>query len=67
LNLYFTASTTYYGTSVPVYDPRPVAFITYWDYQAGTEVTLLATDETSAVSVASPSRDAPRIIAAGSV
>jgi hypothetical protein len=67
LNLYFTASTTYYGTSVPVYDPRPVASFTYWDYQAGTEVALLATDETSAVSAASPSRDEPRIIAAGSV
>jgi hypothetical protein len=67
LNLYFTASTTYFGTSVPVYDPRPVASFTYWDYQTGTEVALVATDETSAVSAASPPRDAPRITAAGSV
>jgi len=70
LNLYFTASTTYRGASVPVYDPRPVAHSTYWDYQSGTKVELLATGEQLPALAASPARDATsgplRLLAAGS-
>jgi hypothetical protein len=67
LNLYFTASATYRGTSVPVYDPRPVACFTYWDYQTGTEISLVATADPIAMELASPAHDAytaPRVIAA---
>ena len=72
LNLYFTASAIYRGASVPVYDPRPVADFTYWDYQSGTEVELIATGGDPVTALASsPTRDvtpgALRLLAAGSV
>jgi hypothetical protein len=71
LNLYFTASAAYRGASVPVYDPKPVASFTYWDYQAGTEIALLATSAPSGVPTESLIRDAARtpsrVIAAESV
>jgi len=57
LNLYFTASATCRGASVPIYDPRPVADFTYWDYQGGTEVQLIATGDPVTALAASPSRD----------
>jgi hypothetical protein len=69
LNLYFTASATYRGASVPVYDPRPVATSTYWDYESGTEVELVATGDPTTALAASPARDvtpgALRLLAAG--
>jgi hypothetical protein len=58
LNLYFTASTAWQGTSVPVYDPRPVASFTHWEFQSGTEVALIATSEASGAAEESPARDA---------
>jgi len=70
LNLYFTASAIYRGASVPVYDPRPVADFTYWDYQGGTEVELIATGDPVTALASSPARDvtpgALRLLAAGS-
>lgn len=55
---------------MPVYDPRPVACFTYWDYQTGTEIGLIATADTTTTEVVSPARDAyamPRVIAADGV
>ena len=68
LNLYFTASVARQGAAEPVYDPRPIAAFTYWDYQSGTEVSLLATSEPTVALALSPARDAERasLIAAGS-
>ena len=60
----------YRGASVPMYDRRPVACFTYWDYQTGTEIGLIATADPTATEVASPARDAyaaPRVIAADGV
>ena len=69
LNLYFTASALYRGASVPVCDPRPVASFTYWDYESGSEVELLATGD-PVVFAASPGRDvtpgALRLLVGGS-
>ncbi|MBT9332459.1 hypothetical protein [Paracidobacterium acidisoli] len=39
-NLYFTASLSFYGFSLFLYAPTPVACYTHWGYQCGTEVTL---------------------------
>jgi hypothetical protein len=70
VNLYFTASVVYRGASVPVYDPKPVARFTHWDYETGTEVELAATNEPSGALTESPAHDAARaaarVIAAGS-
>ena len=70
VNLYFTASAAYRGSSLPVYDPKPVALFTHWDYREGTDIALLATSDAAAASQESLPRDAARppihIIAAGS-
>jgi len=39
-NLYFTASTSFFGFQIPIYEPTPVSCYTNWNYQCGTEVTL---------------------------
>jgi len=70
VNLYFTASVAYRGASVPVYDPKPVACFTHWNYETGTEVALVATSHASGPFVESPARDAEpfaaRVTAGGS-
>jgi hypothetical protein len=71
VNLYFTASAAYRGSSLPVYDPKPVACFTYWDYREGTDVALLATSDATGAIPESLARDAAwtpvPVIAAGSV
>ena len=42
-NLYFTATASFYGFTITIYDPQPVRCYTHWNYQCGTEVTLYTT------------------------
>jgi hypothetical protein len=58
LNLYFTASATVQGVSLPVFDPKPVAAAIYWDYPSGREVVLDARSTDGAWNGASPVPDA---------
>jgi hypothetical protein len=39
-NLYFTATVSFFGFPIYIYDPTPVACYTHWNYQCGSEVTL---------------------------
>ena len=39
-NLYFSASVSFFGFQIPIYDPTPISCYTHWNYQCGTEVTL---------------------------
>jgi len=39
-NLYFTASVSFFGGSISIYDPAPVVCYTHWGYTCGSSVTL---------------------------
>ncbi len=44
-DLYFTARQRFFfGFWITIYEPTPVACNTWWDYQCGTEVTLITTN-----------------------
>jgi hypothetical protein len=42
-DLYFTATSRFFGITFNIYQPTPVPCYTYWNYQCGSEVTLFTT------------------------
>lgn len=59
-NLYFTASVNFfYGLSISIYNPVPVACYTYWNYHCGSEVTLYTDSIFAPTCSPCPPVDAP--------
>lgn len=58
-NLYFTASVSFFGISIPIYDPTPISCYTHWNYTCGTEVTLYTSSIFAPLCMPCPPVDAP--------
>ncbi len=58
-NLYFTASISFLGFPIPIYEPTPVSCYTHWNYQCGTEVTLYTNSVLAPLCAPCPPIDAP--------